>query len=196
VNRSLCVSIRLLASPLAHASTLSTQSYFLWGERRDSNPQPLEPQSSALTVELRSPLSRPRRLVHSSWRKIRRAKPLPSTMNHERSCFRVARLRGFEPLTHGSGGRCSVRAELQAHGYRHNNSRVLSSSTSCPTHGPGHPATSSQLLVGARGFEPPTPCAQGRCATGLRHAPNHLALSPDRRSDCGRRGTTPCAQGR
>ena len=27
------------------------------------------------------------------------------------------------------------------------------------------------LLVGARGFEPPTPCAQGRCATGLRYAP-------------------------
>src|SRR5215831_12401587 len=27
------------------------------------------------------------------------------------------------------------------------------------------------LLVGARGFEPPTPCAQGRCATRLRHAP-------------------------
>jgi hypothetical protein len=27
------------------------------------------------------------------------------------------------------------------------------------------------LLVGARGFEPPTPCAQGRCATRLRYAP-------------------------
>jgi hypothetical protein len=26
-------------------------------------------------------------------------------------------------------------------------------------------------LVGARGFEPPTPCAQGRCATRLRYAP-------------------------
>ncbi len=26
-------------------------------------------------------------------------------------------------------------------------------------------------LVGARGFEPPTPCSQNRCATGLRHAP-------------------------
>src|SRR6266850_6921848 len=25
--------------------------------------------------------------------------------------------------------------------------------------------------IGARGFEPPTPCAQGRCATGLRYAP-------------------------
>jgi hypothetical protein len=27
------------------------------------------------------------------------------------------------------------------------------------------------LLVGARGFEPRTPCAQGRCATRLRYAP-------------------------
>jgi hypothetical protein len=27
------------------------------------------------------------------------------------------------------------------------------------------------LLVGAAGFEPATPCAQGRCATRLRHAP-------------------------
>jgi hypothetical protein len=28
-----------------------------------------------------------------------------------------------------------------------------------------------RCLVGARGFEPPTPCAQGRCATRLRYAP-------------------------
>ena len=28
------------------------------------------------------------------------------------------------------------------------------------------------FLVGARGFEPPTPCSQSRCATGLRHAPS------------------------
>jgi hypothetical protein len=27
------------------------------------------------------------------------------------------------------------------------------------------------LLVGAIGFEPTTPCAQGRCATRLRYAP-------------------------
>ena len=30
-------------------------------------------------------------------------------------------------------------------------------------------------LVGARGFEPPTPCSQSRCATRLRHTPT---LSP------------------
>ena len=28
-------------------------------------------------------------------------------------------------------------------------------------------------LVGAIGFEPTTPCAQGRCATRLRYAPTH-----------------------
>ncbi len=28
-----------------------------------------------------------------------------------------------------------------------------------------------EILVGARGFEPRTPCAQGRCATRLRYAP-------------------------
>ena len=31
-------------------------------------------------------------------------------------------------------------------------------------------------LVGARGFEPPTPCAQGRCATRLRYAPTESSL--------------------
>ena len=29
-------------------------------------------------------------------------------------------------------------------------------------------------LVGARGFEPPTPCSQSRCATRLRHAPRPM----------------------
>src|SRR5262249_38992664 len=33
---------------------------------------------------------------------------------------------------------------------------------------------SRPMLVGARGFEPPTPCSQSRCATGLRHAPMKL----------------------
>jgi hypothetical protein len=31
-------------------------------------------------------------------------------------------------------------------------------------------------LVGATGFEPATPCAQGRCATRLRYAPTSNAL--------------------
>src|SRR5688572_14436067 len=32
-------------------------------------------------------------------------------------------------------------------------------------------------LVGATGFEPATPCAQGRCATRLRYAPTERPLS-------------------
>ena len=34
----------------------------------------------------------------------------------------------------------------------------------------------SNLMVGAIGFEPTTPCAQGRCATRLRYAPTFTAL--------------------
>ena len=34
-----------------------------WGGRGDSNPRPLEPQSSALTTELRPPLKRPSSMV-------------------------------------------------------------------------------------------------------------------------------------
>ena len=32
-------------------------------------------------------------------------------------------------------------------------------------------------MVGARGFEPPTPCAQGRCATRLRYTPTGSPLA-------------------
>ncbi len=32
-------------------------------------------------------------------------------------------------------------------------------------------------MVGARGFEPPTPCAQDRCATRLRYAPKRALLT-------------------
>lgn len=67
----------------------------------------------------------------------------------------LARLARFERATHGSGGRCSVRAELQA--------RVPSL--------PGDSHRRSQALVGVSGFEPLTPCAQGRCAARLRHTP-------------------------
>ena len=30
-------------------------------------------------------------------------------------------------------------------------------------------------MVGARGFEPPTPCSRSRCATRLRYAPNRCS---------------------
>jgi hypothetical protein len=34
----------------------------------------------------------------------------------------------------------------------------------------------TRKVVGATGFEPATPCAQGRCATRLRYAPRPLAI--------------------
>ncbi len=39
-------------------------------------------------------------------------------------------------------------------------------------------------MVGARGFEPPTPCSQSRCATWLRHSPvgGKLGVSGCRRN--------------
>jgi hypothetical protein len=33
-----------------------------------------------------------------------------------------------------------------------------------------------EKMVGARGFEPPTPCSQSRCAARLRHAPKQCNL--------------------
>ena len=40
-------------------------------------------------------------------------------------------------------------------------------------------------LVGARGFEPPTPCAQGRCATRLRYAPTRTTYVDSKASSNG-----------
>ena len=31
-------------------------------------------------------------------------------------------------------------------------------------------------MVGARGFEPPTPCSQSKCATKLRYAPIYFGI--------------------
>ncbi len=35
----------------------------------------------------------------------------------------------------------------------------------------GDPWSPDNIMVGAKGFEPSTPCSQSRCATKLRHAP-------------------------
>ena len=50
------------------------------------------------------------------------------------------------------------------------------------------------ILVGARGFEPPTPASRTRCATGLRYAPTKL-IGGRTGVVCYRRGSKrkPCA---
>ena len=59
----------------------------------------------------------------------------------------VARQKGFEPLTRGLEGRCSVLLSYW------------------------------REIIGASRFERPTPCSQGRCATRLRHAPSLYGLT-------------------
>ena len=49
-----------------------------------------------------------------------------------------------------------------------------------------------ELLVGAIGFEPTTPCAQGRCATRLRYTP--LNCAPTSSEDRHLQVTKPCFQ--
>ena len=76
-----------------------------------------------------------------------------------RSHPKLARLEGIEPPTDGLEIRCSIH---------------LSYRRGVPEPDPGvpsGPAPGGRQQVGARGFEPPTPCSQSRCATGLRHAP-------------------------
>ncbi len=63
----------------------------------------------------------------------------------------MARLTGFEPVTLGLEGRCSIRMS-----YR----RIL------------------LRVVGVEGFEPPTSCSQSRRATRLRYTPNPVTEKP------------------
>src|SRR5919197_988433 len=63
-----------------------------------------------------------------------------------------ARQRGFEPLTHGLEGRCSVHLSYWR---------------------------GRLILVGASRFERPTTCAQGRCASRLRYAPSKVSRLPN-----------------
>ena len=100
----------------------------------------------------------------------------------------MARLEGIEPPTYGLEIRCSIQLSYRRSAAT-DSSGAGSDRCGAAREGSGASPVQSpaagQKLVGARGFEPPTPCSQSRCATGLRHAPMKLggeSAGDDRRA--------------
>ncbi len=104
----------------------------------------------------------------------------------------MARLAGLEPTTYGLEIRCSIqlsyRRKTEVPPQTRSRARADGNDPPRPAGnvpgraycvhendpGAGQPSAAGGMLVGARGFEPPTPWSQTRCATGLRHAPTNL----------------------
>ena|SRR5262252_5756342 len=93
----------------------------------------------------------------------------------------MARLEGIEPPTYGLEIRCSIQLSYRRSagtdsvpGRARGRERPAAAPRRVSSMNPVQPPAAGRKLVGARGFEPPTPCSQSRCATGLRHAPMKL----------------------
>ena len=115
-----------------------------------------------------------------------------------------ARLAGFEPATGGLEIRCSI--QLSYRRKRADQFEMLRSGRSISVgrnrweddgdrthdswnHNPvlyrlSYILHRSGEVVGVRGFEPPAPCSQSRCATGLRHTPFAVGIVGQRRKGC------------
>ncbi len=81
----------------------------------------------------------------------------------------MARQEGVEPPTYGLEGRCSIQLSYCRFLVEHR--AGVTQKPMSAIWRPSYAVQGNIILVGARGFEPPTSCSQSKRATGLRYAP-------------------------